>query len=226
MIAAAWRRMARFARRAPESAEACFTRYFRDQVRVRTLHSTSASGRGSDLEHTAVVRASLPPLLHDLDAHRLLDVPCGDLHWMRHVALPGVHYIGADIVADLVAALRQEFAADPTREFRHLDLIADPLPRVDVILCRDGLVHLPLPAIARAVRNIKASRATYLLTTTFPQHDDNRDIRLGEWRPLNFELAPFRWGPPLRCLNEGYTGDGGQYPDKSLGLWRIADLPT
>jgi hypothetical protein len=41
---------------------------------------------------------------------------------------------------------------------------------------------------------------------------------------LNFELAPFCWGPPERVLVEGCQESGGGYEDKTLGLWRLATL--
>jgi hypothetical protein len=29
----------------------------------------------------------------------------------------------------------------------------------------------------------------------------------------------------MRLVDEKYMGEGGNYADKSLGLWRISDLP-
>lgn len=72
--------------------------YWRDQE--------SRSGRGSNLAETHAVRAALPPLCRELGAHSLLDVPCGDFHWMRLVEFEGVSYTGADIVAPLIEANR------------------------------------------------------------------------------------------------------------------------
>ena len=111
------------------------------------------------------------------------------------------------------------------REFRRLDLCSDELPKADVVLCRDCLVHLSLANVRRAVENLKRSGSQWLLTTTFPECEENLDIQDGDWRMLNFELAPFAWGKPERLLVEGCTESGGGYEDKSLGLWRIADLP-
>jgi hypothetical protein len=64
-----------------------------------------------------------------------------------------------------------------------------------------------------------------LLTTTFPAAADNEDIVTGDWRVLNLECSPFDFPPPMELLNEGCTEAGGRFADKSLGLWRIADLP-
>lgn len=56
----------------------------------------------------------------------------------------------------------------------------------------------------------------------------NRDITTGDWRPINLQLAPYHFPQPVDRLNEGSAEvdeDLGAFPDKSLGLWRLADLP-
>src|SRR5688572_32614789 len=58
----------------------------------------SRSGTGSSLESTARLRESLPPWPLRLNAHRLLEVPCGDFNWMSHVDLSRIEYTGGDIV--------------------------------------------------------------------------------------------------------------------------------
>uniref|UniRef100_UPI002157A42F class I SAM-dependent methyltransferase n=2 Tax=Pseudomonadota TaxID=1224 RepID=UPI002157A42F len=87
-------------------------------------------------------RTELPHLLREFNIRSVLDIPCGDFNWMRHVDLGGVHYIGADIVPELVEHNRRTYRG-PRIQFEHLDVIASPLPKVDAVLCRDGLVHFP-----------------------------------------------------------------------------------
>lgn len=184
----------------------------------------SASGRGSSLEQTEVVRAALPELLRRLGANSLLDIPCGDFHWMRHVDLGGIQYVGADIVSAMIERNNAEYSA-ADRRFVVCNILGDVLPRADVILCRDCLVHLSNRDVRAAVANIKRSGATYLVATTYPGHGENRDILTGEWRALNFERPPFCFPAPTEVINERCTEGRGQWADKSLGVWRIADLP-
>jgi SAM-dependent methyltransferase len=185
----------------------------------------SVSGMGSNLANTANIRAALPALLARHEVRRLLDLPCGDGHWIRHVPLAGIDYLGADIVAGLIRDNRAGWS-DATHRFAVLDLCRDPLPEADVLLCRDALVHLSNRDLARALNNIRHSPIRYLLTTSFTDPARaNPDIRTGEWRPLNLQAAPWHFPPPEELINEGYRGDGGHYADKSLALWRIAALP-
>ena len=71
---------------------------------------------------------------------------------------------------------------------------------------------------------MRQSASTYLLTTTFTAHGRNDDIKTGDWRPLNLDIAPFSFPHPLLTLADGPRPDG-TYPDKVLALYRIADLP-
>lgn len=184
----------------------------------------SVSGAGSGDDQTAVLRVALPALFARLGVRTLLDVPCGDWRWMAQVPLGDLDYIGGDLVAELVAGNRQRFGG-PRRTFVELDLATSALPEADLLLCRDCLVHLSLADITRVLANLSRSRITWLLTTTFPAESDHRDIVTGDWRPLNLEAAPFAFPPPAELINEGCTEGGGRFADKSLGLWRVADLP-
>lgn len=178
----------------------------------------SRSGIGSSLEATANLRSVLPEALRRLGIKSLLDIPCGDCHWMSTLDLSGIKYFGADIVDALVqqnAERHREFG-----QFVHLDLLNDKLPPVDAIFCRECLVHLSLRDAARAIENIKRSGARYLLTTHFPDCATNMDTVVPYWRQLNFTLAPFNFPNPVDCLSDWSSRTDG----KCIAIWRIADL--
>ena len=184
----------------------------------------SRSGLGSELSATEGLRARLPGILDGLGAKSLLDLPCGDFGWLSTVPLD-VDYIGADIVQAIVDENIRRYGGPATRRsFRRLDLTADPLPRVDVVLCRDCLVHLSFANIARAFANLRRSGSTYLMATTFLEHDRNTDIADGDWRMLNLAAPPFNLPAPHAVLVEGCVEGDGAYADKALGIWSIEDL--
>ena len=156
---------------------------------------------------------------------RLLDVPCGDFHWMREIQFPaGFVYEGGDIVEQIVNMNHSRYG-DATRLFRTMDLLRDPLPAADLILCRDCLVHFSFVDIFAAVGNLKRSGSKYLLTTHYANDRANEDIRTGRWRPLNLTGLPFNFPPPLFVIDEECSEGGGRYKDKRLALWRLEDLP-
>ena len=196
--------------------------------RFRRIHETnmwgaeaSTSGLGSEMDATEALRAELPRLLQKLGVTSLLDAPCGDAGWISRVDL-GVRYLGVDIVPTLIERLQARAAAGEIKGEYHLaDITGDTLPRCDAILCRDALVHLSFANIDRAVANFRASGATWLIATTFPEWQTNADCEDGDWRALNFELIPFSWGRPVELVNENCTEAGGGWRDKSLGVWRL-----
>ena len=182
------------------------------------------SGTGSSLDSTRVLREKLPNALRELGTRVLLDAPCGDFAWMDHVDLSGIEYIGADIVRSIVQSNRQDYAREG-REFIELDLTSDQLPDADVLLCRDCLVHLSYANIARVLENVCRSNIRFILMTAFPGRGDNKDVDDGDWRPLDFEAAPFLFPKPLLTIVEECDEEGGSYADKSLCAWAVSDIP-
>ena len=184
-------------------------------------NAESASGNGSDLTQTMVVRKELSDLIAELGIRTLLDAPCGDFYWMKEVDRHGCRYLGADIVPQMITLNERNYGNDTT-SFSVLDITQDELPQVDLILCRDCLVHLPLEAGVKILQAFARSGSTYLLSTTYPGLvKKNRPLYItGNWRPLDLERAPFVLREPLRVINEGCT-EAEDYPEKSLGLWRL-----
>lgn len=181
----------------------------------------SVSGPGSNLSQTQIIREKLPDLIRKFSVKTFLDIPCGDFNWMQEVELDIDLYIGADIVDEIVEINNLKYRNEH-RYFTKLDLTQNPLPAVDLVFCRDCLVHLSLLDILKSLTNLKNSQSKYLLTTTFTQIENNPDIVTGGWRPLNFQKKPFCFPEPLSMINENCPTEG--FSDKSLGLWKIADI--
>jgi len=217
----------RYAARIPffrfKSTKQVFTEIYEDNI---WGNRESASGSGSTQATTRVIAERLPALMRSLGAESFLDVPCGDFNWMAAVDLGVGRYVGADIVDGIIRQNAARFT-DDVRSFVCLDLMREALPRVDVVFCRDCLVHFALADAMAAIQNFKRSGSTYVMLTTFPAHRRNREMVTGGWRPLNLQIAPFNFPEPVELINEAFEGRGGKYRDKSVGVWRLADIaPT
>ena len=182
----------------------------------------TVSGRGSSLQSTAAIRRELPRLFAELGVRSVVDAGCGDFHWFSTLPVELDSYLGIEVVEGLAAA-NQERYGDRRRRFTSLDVIRDPLPSADLILCRDCLVHLKNHQVSAALRNFRRSGSRFLLTTTFTGAHPNADVPLGGWRPLNLELPPFELGPPLEVISEAESVEDSRYADKSLALWALQD---
>jgi hypothetical protein len=181
-------------------------------------YQETVSGGGSTLQYTRNLRESLPMLIGELGVHTLLDLPCGDLHWMSEVKLPVTHYIGGDIVPGLVEHAQVRYGRS-SREFRTLDLCKDVLPQADLLLCRDCLIHLSEEMIFLALSNIIRSDFKYLLTTTYPE-GRNRTIRTGDWFTLNLCAPPYNFPAPVRTIDDWVPS----FDRRQLALWEIDSL--
>lgn len=183
----------------------------------------SFSGTGSSVEATREIIQSLPDIMNQFQMKSILDAPCGDFNWMKYIVEKIEKYIGVDVVPEIIEQNKRFYRAGNI-SFLNLDITVDPLPQVDVIFCRDCLVHFSYQDIWKAISNFKRSSSTYLLTTSFTGRIVNADILTGEWRPVNFEIAPFNFPMPKLIINEKCTEGNGQFADKSLVLWRLDEI--
>ena len=184
----------------------------------------SRSGGGSNLIQTEIIRQTLPTLIQQYNVKKMLDVPCGDFYWMSQIDFgPEFQYFGADVVPELIEN-NKKIHGSANRRFIHLDVSKDDLPKVDLIFCRDLLVHFSYQDAMRTLANFKRSGATWLLTTTFTNRTSNEDIDTGDWRTLNLKLHPFSFPEPKEMIIEGCTEFDGLFADKTLALWKLDDI--
>ena len=182
--------------------------------------SESRSGLGSELISTETIRKELPEVFKKFNIKSVLDIPCGDFNWMNNVDLKEVHYIGADIVENMIEDNKNNFK---DYEFKVLDITEDDLPEVDLIFARDILGHFDYENIEKTIKNILRSGSKYLLTTSFTKWEYNVDIKNGDWRPINLMLKPFLF-KPIYLINENCFEGDFQYNDKCLILFDLNKL--
>jgi hypothetical protein len=202
------------------SAEKVFTEIFDNNDWNNT---ESISGQGSILKHTQVIIDKLPNFFKKHDIKTFLDAPCGDFNWMKHVKLYDVQYIGGDIVNELIHSNNKQYGNEQV-EFRQINIIHDKLPKVDLMMVRDCLVHFNNESINGFFKNLAKSEIKYLLTTNFSYTKHNYDISMGNWRPINLQRKPYCLPKEIDILLEESTETYGQFPDKALYLWLVDDL--
>lgn len=183
----------------------------------------SISGPGSSLAHTRQLIRKFPFLIKHFKIKKIIDAPCGDFNWMKELYMNFDSYVGIDIVDDIIKNNKRKYSAK-NLQFYNYDITKDHLPTADLILCRDCLVHFSFNDARLAINNFKASGSKYLLTTTFFNHTQNKNIKTGNWYPLNLEIEPFNFPKPILYINENGSKNGKEYMDKSLGLWELKKI--
>ena len=99
-----------------------------------------------------------------------------------------------------------------------MDITAESLPTVNVILCRDCFIHFSFRDIRAALANFKLSNSEFLFATTHTLVREHRDIATGQGRNVNLLLQPFNFPEPMKLIVED--------PElaKCLGVWRLDQL--
>ncbi|MFC7053993.1 class I SAM-dependent methyltransferase [Hansschlegelia quercus] len=179
----------------------------------------TASGAGSTLAYTQQIRAELPKLFEKLGIKTILDAPCGDFNWFAHVKLDGVNYIGMDIVSEMVAENQRRYGSSEKR-FVQGDASSTPLPKVDLMFCRDLMRHIKFEASLNVLRNFLRSGIPYLLATSYVVRR-NREIE-GNFgsRPINLRLDPFYLPEPQERIYDSIEG----FKERYLCLWTRVDV--
>lgn len=203
------------------STEEVFSKIYKEKFWV---YGESVSGTGSDTNQTNVIIPELEKLFQEFEVKSILDAPCGDFNWMNQVNLEGIRYLGIDIVEDLMNLNKTKYKNNTGIAFKTGNIIIDELPKMDLILCRDCLIHFSFEDIQKSLKNFKSSGANYLLTTSFFDRNSNTEIPTGYWRPLNLQKPPFNFPPPIKIINEKCMEGGGKHKDKMLLAWELKNL--
>ena len=162
--------------------------------------NTSVSGFNAGMRTTRRLRAALPGIFQRYGVTSFFDGSCGDWFWMQHVDLTGIKYTGWEISQQLVDN-NQQFASD-TISFSLGDITSDPIPRVDMVMCRDTLVLLMFDKRWDFFENFAASGSTYLLASHWFVDVNRYVYRNGGNKPISMLAEPFSFGEPLEWVTE------------------------
>ena len=179
----------------------------------------SVSGNGSTLDYTKRLRQELPQLFDTFGIRTVFDAPCGDLNWMSRVLAerPEINYTGGDIVQPLIDELNVKYTDNNNIKFIKIDIVNDPLPAADLMICRDCLFHFSEKDIRSFLHNFVASDIAALLTTSDILPEPNRDIETGDYRHLNLFTAPYNF--PTNYIYEINDLPYPTPPTRKLFMW-------
>ena len=201
-----------------QTLEERFSAIYRKRLWLYGRETGSLSGTGSELENTKSIRSNLPGLLASLRTRTLLDVGCGDFHWMRDLSID-CQYIGVDVAQKIVDLNVRKYAS-PRRSFYAIDATKDRLPSADTVLCREVLFHLSFDDIRALIRNLSASGFSTLIATDDRASFFNADILSGDFRLLNLTRPPFCFPRSDLCIPDDEVS-----PGRILPVWNISSLP-
>ena len=179
----------------------------------------SVSGPGSTLENTQNLRSQLPILFKEFSVSSIVDAPCGDFNWMKHVVPDGITYTGIDVVESLIVENNKRYS-NSFITFYQADLILGVCPRSDVLISRDFLFHLSQEDIFKFLNNFLSSETNLLLSTTHKNENTstfvNSDIKTGDFRRIDLFAHPYHFSREhLFSFDDYILGD---FP-REMCLW-------
>ncbi len=124
-------------------------------------------------------------------------------------------------VAEMVAENTKRYATD-SRTFVEGDATSTPLPKVDLMIVRDLMLHIRLENSLAVLRNFVASGTPLLLASSYPVPMNKNIEGVGQYdsRPINLRLEPFSLPEPVEKLRDWVPG----FTKRHLGLWRREDV--
>ena len=186
----------------------------------------SLSGPGSSLAHTINIRRELPELFNTFQITKVFDAPCGDLTWMSQVLAqcPEIEYIGGDIVDALIESNTQKYSTQFNAKFMTIDIVNDPLPDAELMICRECLFHLSDADIKSFFNNFLKSNIAALLMTSDLVDEPNRDIESGGFRWVNFFNTP--WNFTTDYIYKINDWPYASQPQRQMFMWRQEQIKT
>jgi len=150
----------------------------------------------------------------------LLDSSCGDMTWMPTFLenRTDVDFTGYDIVPANIENHKKTFSSTSWK-FEVHDIVADPIPKFDIILSRHTMIHLKNKDVFQLLNNVYDSGSAYLLATNFPDVEVNTELSedsVGRYRPMNLHLPPFNLPPPVCQAN-----NDGEVDYINIAFWNL-----
>jgi SAM-dependent methyltransferase len=193
----------------------------------------TVNGPGCTVQITSHLREELPTLLAEHNIRSVLDIGCGDWTWMQHVDLSALDsYLGWDVEPTQIEQNQRQFGdVEPFRRFECQNVLtAQVIPKVDLIIARQLLIHFPNAYIAGILDKFKASGSTYLLASHWPG-TENKEYEAEGFsyrgyieRTTNFQAAPFNFPEPLDVIFEPALTEATESvlkDDHEMALWKL-----
>ena len=115
------------------------------------------SGPGSDERFGKPYSSAVLSFIRERGIKRVVDLGCGDFRVGRLIAPQVEHYVGVDVVPELIAH-NAKHCAMPNVEFHCLDVTSDRLPPGDLCLVREVFQHLSNAQILSALGAMRQYR--------------------------------------------------------------------
>jgi SAM-dependent methyltransferase len=161
------------------------------------IYSKNAWGNGSgDGSHPNAVVDYCQVLTDTIKTYNIksvLDYGCGDWQFSKLIDWENLvdSYTGVDVIDTLIQHHTQHYV---TNKIKFQTVTENfEFPKVDLIICKDVLQHLPNNIVSKLLNSFESS-STYMLITNDANIDASislQDCNMGGWHPLNLTNNPW-----------------------------------
>lgn len=195
-----------------------WTRDFHYRVKLKSEGMESIAGYGTTKDGCSKLISELPRIFKQYNITSVLDAACGDFYYMQYVDLTNINYIGIDFVQEQIDMNKRNY---PNYDFRVLNMAADVMPKADLVISRDTLIHISNTNIKRFLKSCYDSGCKYLLTTNFPEVTNQELGGILGWRNVNFDQDPWNFSAV-----ESVSEKNNYNPEKYATLYDFNDIIT
>jgi hypothetical protein len=154
------------------------------------------SGHGSLPRATKTYRTFVETFIRENGVKSVIDFGCGDWQFSRFIDWSGSGYLGLDVNAGLIQRNRSKYASDAIRFEVAPERFSD-VPGGELLLVKDVLQHLPTAVVHQFMAEVVTRFRFALITNCVrPAAALNREIEIGDWRPLDLRARPYSFDVP------------------------------
>jgi SAM-dependent methyltransferase len=165
-------------------------------------YGRGVSGYGSEYMFNVNYILFLKTFIQENNCKNVVDVGCGDWSFSSFLFedMTNVNYVGYDCVSDIILNHKYTYREKRHLYFEHVNgynliknFASSPsLPyTIDLVLIKDVLQHWPTRDIVTFLTKLcNMNSIQYILITNDSTDDKNVNIKMGEYRPLNWNAPP------------------------------------
>lgn len=174
------------------------------------------SGHGSLPEVTEGYRQFVQDFMRQNYLRTVVDFGCGDWQFSRLIDWSAVDYLGLDVAHEVIENNRAKYGCKNVKFDLSPTRFTD-VPSGDLLLVKDVLQHFPSDMVHSFMAEVvRRFRFALITNCTEPIRKRNREIKLGDWRPLDLRTDPFCYEAP-----EVFSFSGRP----KLSLWPLKIFP-
>ena len=173
-----------------------FTHIYKEAIWGTNEEGNGTSGYGSTLHFNTKYIDFMKKFIDRYNIQTIVDIGCGDWQFSNYIYYDrNVEYYGYDCVKHIIKKNKKDYSMVKSYHFECIDgeYILDGVNTcADLLIMKDVLQHWTNNMIIDFIIDLfNNSNYKYILITNDHTTSTNIDIKLGEYRQINWKSAPF-----------------------------------